>query len=90
MKVNLLKLINIKIYKTYLIETITNQKVFYFRIKNIPYFFEKKDILDLLYSFSLNQNDIIISYDIFGRKLNEACVRVFRKKEFNELILTGN
>lgn len=59
---------------------------FYFRIKNLPLYIGKQEIRDLFYIYDIPEEDIVLAYDIFGRKLGEAVIRVYSETYLNEII----
>jgi len=50
---------------------------YYIRFKNFPDYINKIDVKDLLYQFELDDNDIVLSYNIFGKKTGDVIIRLF-------------
>ncbi len=55
------------------------EKYYYYKIKNIPYFFNKKNFAVLLEQFHVKEENVSIGYDFFGRQNGTAIVQVFGK-----------
>jgi len=68
------------------------KKEFFFRIKNLPLNINEKEIKDLFYCYDLkiadgdDIGDIILSYDIFGRKTGEAVIKIHNELSLNEIL----
>jgi hypothetical protein len=62
------------------------QKYFYLRFKNLPLFYGTKDFLSQFYVYMIYESDIVISYDIFGRKTGEFCLKLYNENDFNEIL----
>ena len=73
-------------------ETILDPDVqcYYIRIKNFPVYINKIDIKDLLYQFEINDNDIVLSYNIFGKKTGDAIIRLFNLEQYKEIFTSYN
>ena len=63
---------------------------YYIRIKNFPEYINKIDIKDLLYLFEIDDNDIVLSYNIFGKKTGDVIVRLFNLEQYKEIFTSFN
>ena len=63
---------------------------YFIRFKNFPSYINKIDIKDLLYQYEINENDIVLSYDIFGKKTGGAIVRLYNLEEYKEIFSCFN
>jgi hypothetical protein len=64
------------------------QKYYYLRFKNIPNYFELNDFRRQFYMNNIHEDDLALSYDIFGRKTGEACVKLYTEYDFKEILAT--
>ena len=73
-------------------ETIIDPDVqcYYIRIKNFPEYINKIDIKDLFYQFEINDNDVVLSYNIFGKKTGDAIIRLFNLEQYKEIFTSYN
>jgi hypothetical protein len=62
----------------------------YLRFKNFPDYIVKQDIIDLLDNYSIPENDIVLSYDIFGRKTGDVIIRIYHLTSYKDIITTYN
>ena len=63
---------------------------YYIRIKNFPIYINKIDVKDLLYQFEINDNDIVLSYNIFGKKTGDVIIRLFNLEQYKEIFTSYN
>ena len=63
---------------------------YYIRIKNFPEYINKIDIKDLLYQFEIDDNDIVLSYNIFGKKTGDVIIRLFNLEQYKEIFTSYN
>jgi hypothetical protein len=61
-------------------------KTYYLRFKNIPTYFSVIDFKSQFHSFYVNENDIVIAYDIYGRKTGEVCIKVHNEPDYTEIL----
>ena len=69
---------------------INENNIFYLLFKNFPSYINKNDILNLLYLYTISENDICISYDFFGRKTGKIYIRIFNYVSFREIYTNFN
>jgi len=69
---------------------INENNIYYLLFKNFPSFINKNDILNLLYLYTISENDICISYDFFGRKTGKIYLRIFNYVLFREIYTNFN
>ena len=62
----------------------------FLRFKNFPDYIVKQDIIDLLDNYSIPENDIVLSYDIFGRKTGDVIIRIYHLTSYKDIITTYN
>ena len=63
---------------------------YFIRFKNFPDYINKIDIKDLLYQFELDENDIVLSYNIFGKKTGDVIIRLFNLEQYKEIFTSYN
>ena len=63
---------------------------YYIRFKNFPDYINKIDIKELLYQFEIDDNDIVLSYDIFGRKTGDVIIRLYNVEQYKEIFSSYN
>jgi hypothetical protein len=63
-------------------------KLYYLRFKNIPTYFEIKDFRDQFYMHNIREGDIVLAYDIFGRKTGEAGLKLYTEYDYREILST--
>ena len=63
---------------------------YYIRIKNFPEYINKIDIKDLLYQYEIDDNDIVLSYNIFGKKTGDSIIRLFNLEKYTEIFTSYN
>ena len=63
---------------------------YYIRIKNFPEYINKIDIKDLLYQYEIDDNDIVLSYNIFGKKTGDCIIRLFNLEQYTEIFTSYN
>ena len=63
---------------------------YFIRFKNFPDYINKIDIKDLLYQFEIDENDIVLSYNIFGKKTGDVIVRLFNLEQYKEIFASYN
>jgi hypothetical protein len=69
---------------------INENNKYYLLFKNFPSYINKTDILNLLYSYTISENDICISYDFFGRKTGKIYLRIYNYVIFREIYTNFN
>ena len=63
---------------------------YYIRIKNFPDYINKVDVKDLFYHFEIDYNDIVLSYNIFGKKTGDVIIRLFDLEQYKEIFTSYN
>ena len=63
---------------------------YYIRFKNFPDYINKIDVKELLYQFEIDDNDIVLSYDIFGRKTGDVIIRLYNVEQYKEIFTSYN
>ena len=63
---------------------------YYIRIKNFPDYINKIDVKDLFYHFEIDYNDIVLSYNIFGKKTGDVIIRLFDLEQYKEIFTSYN
>ena len=71
-----------------IVTTEKKNKFYYLRFKNIPTYFEIKDFRDQFYMHNIRLGDIVLAYDIFGRKTGEACLKLYTEYDYREILST--
>lgn len=61
-------------------------KPFYLRFKGFPVTITKQELINLLYLNDISDNNIAISYDIFGRKTGEVVIRTYHEGNHREIM----
>ena len=64
------------------------QKLYFIRFKNIPTSFEIVDLKCLFYQYNVKEEDLVLSFDIFGRKTGEVCLKLYTESDFREILST--
>jgi len=68
----------------------TDIQCYYIRFKNFPEYINKIDIKDLLYQFEIDDNDIVLSYNILGKKTGDIIIRLFNLEQYKEIFTSYN
>ena len=63
---------------------------YYIRFKNFPDYINKIDIKDLLYQYDIEDNDIVLSYNILGKRTGDIILRLYNKDEYKEIFSSYN
>ena len=63
---------------------------FYIRFKNFPDYINKIDIKELLYQYDIDDNDIVLSYNILGKRTGDVIVRLYNLEQYQEIITSYN
>ena len=63
---------------------------FFIRFKNFPDYINKIDIKELLYQYDIDDNDIVISYNILGKRTGDVIVRLYNLEQYQEIITSYN
>ena len=63
---------------------------YYIRFKNFPDYINKIDIKELLYQYDINENDIVLSYNILGKRTGDVIIRLYNLDQYNEIITSYN
>jgi inhibitor of KinA sporulation pathway (predicted exonuclease) len=63
---------------------------FFIRLKNLPSYFTKKEILDILHMYNLLEDDIVISYDIFGNQTGDFILRLSNETCYKQILSLYN
>ena len=61
---------------------------YYIRFKNFPDYINKIDIKELLYQYDIDDNDIVLSYNILGKRTGDIIIRLYNLEQYKE-IFTG-
>ena len=63
---------------------------YYIRFKNFPDYINKIDIKDLLYQYDIEDNDIVLSYNILGKKTGDIILRLYNIDQYKEIFSSYN
>ncbi len=63
---------------------------FYIRFKNFPDYINKIDIKDLLYQYDIEDNDIVLSYNILGKRTGDIILRLYNIDQYKEIFSSYN
>ena len=63
---------------------------YYIRLKNFPDYINKIDIKDLLYQYDIEDNDIVLSYNILGKKTGDIILRLYNIDQYKEIFSSYN
>ena len=62
---------NMKIEQLETTNTFQDVQCYFIRFKNFPDYINKIDIKDLLYQYDIDDNDIVLSYNILGKRTGD-------------------
>ena len=62
---------NMEIEQLETTNTIQDVQCYFIRFKNFPDYINKIDIKDLLYQYDIDDNDIVLSYNILGKRTGD-------------------
>ena len=63
---------------------------YFIRFKNLPEYVNKIDIKELLYQYEIDDSDIAISYNIFGKMTGDIIIRLFNTEQYKEIFSSYN
>ena len=63
---------------------------YYIRFKNFPDYINKIDIKDLLYQYDIEDNDIVLSYNILGKRTGDIILRLYNTDQYKEIFSSYN
>ena len=63
---------------------------YYIRFKNFPDYINKIDVKELLYQYDIDDNDIVLSYNILGKRTGDVIVRLYNLDQYNEIFTSYN
>ena len=63
---------------------------YYIRFKNFPEYINKIDIKELLYQYDIDDNDIVLSYNILGKRTGDIIIRLYNLDQYNEIFTSYN
>ena len=70
--------------------SIQDIQCYYIRFKNFPDYINKIDIKDLLYQYDIEDNDIVISYNILGKRTGDVILRLYNIDQYKEIFTSYN
>ena len=70
--------------------SIQDIQCYYIRFKNFPDYINKIDIKDLLYQYDIEDNDIVISYNILGKRTGDIILRLYNIDQYKEIFTSYN
>jgi hypothetical protein len=70
--------------------TVSDIQCYYIRFKNFPDYINKVDIKELLYQFEIDDNDIVLSYNILGKRTGDIIVRLYNIDQYKEIFTSYN
>ena len=70
--------------------TVSDIQCYYIRFKNFPDYINKVDIKELLYQFEIDENDIVLSYNILGKRTGDIIVRLYNIDQYKEIFTSYN
>ena len=70
--------------------TVSDIQCYYIRFKNFPDYINKVDIKELLYQFEIDDNDIVLSYNILGKRTGDIIIRLYNLDQYNEIFTSYN
>ena len=81
---------NMEIEQLETTNTIQDVQCYFIRFKNFPDYINKIDIKDLLYQYDIDDNDIILSYNILGKRTGDIILRLYNIDQYNEIFTSFN
>lgn len=63
---------------------------FFLRLRNLPVYYTKKEILDIFHMYNLLEDDIVISFDIFGIQTGEYMLRLSNETSYKQILALYN
>jgi len=70
--------------------SIKDIQCYYIRFKNFPDYINKIDIKDLLYLYDIEDNDIVLSYNILGKRTGDIILRLYYIDQYKEIFTSYN
>ena len=70
--------------------SIQDIQCYYIRFKNFPDYINKIDIKDLLYQYDIEDNDIVISYNILGKRTGDIILCLYNIDQYKEIFTSYN
>ena len=81
---------NMEIEQLETTNTIQDVQCYFIRFKNFPDYINKIDIKDLLYQYDIDDNDIILSYNILGKRTGDIILRLYNIDQYKEIFTSFN
>ena len=81
---------NMEIEQLETTNTIQDVQCYFIRFKNFPDYINKIDIKDLLYQYDIDDNDIILSYNILGKRTGDIILRLYNIDQYKEIFTSYN
>jgi inhibitor of KinA sporulation pathway (predicted exonuclease) len=63
---------------------------FFLRLRNLPVYYTKKEILDIFHMYNLLEDDVVISFDIFGIQTGEYMLRLSKETSYKQILALYN
>ena len=70
--------------------TIQDIQCYYIRFKNFPDYVNKIDIKEILYQYDIDEKDIVLSYDILGKRTGDIIIRLYDIDQYKEIFTSYN
>ena len=70
--------------------TIQDIQCYYIRFKNFPDYINKIDIKEILYQYDIDEKDIVLSYDILGKRTGDIIIRLCDIDQYKEIFTSYN
>ena len=81
---------NMEIEQLETTNTIQDVQCYFIRFKNFPDYINKIDIKDLLYQYDIDDNDIILSSNILGKRTGDIILRLYNIDQYKEIFTSFN
>ena len=81
---------NMEIEQLETTNTIQDVQCYFIRFKNFPDYINKIDIKDLLYQYDIDDNDIVLSYNILGKRTGDIILRLYNIDQYKEIFTSFN
>ena len=81
---------NMEIEQLETTNTIQDVQCYFIRFKNFPDYINKIDIKDLLYQYDIDDNDIVLSYNILGKRTGDIILRLYNIDQYKEIFTSYN
>ena len=81
---------NMEIEQLETTNTIQDVQCYFIRFKNFPDYINKIDIKDLFYQYDIDDNDIVLSYNILGKRTGDIILRLYNIDQYKEIFTSYN